>query len=155
MIVDPDAGAETPQKLWVFDAASARRIMYAERRGWTYTGCMRNEYAWALDSAGNPYTASIVKTTDTDLSTQKQSKTEQVVDVHGNVTETRLYEYGAGTTAATSPSRVYQHSYLTGSNYAARHIYNRPVSTTLTANGLTRADRDPSLKLLPRFAPPR
>ncbi len=80
---------------------------------------------WAQDAAGNPYLASVLTTLDNATAYQKQSKTEQTLDTHGNVTQTKIYDYGS----LTTPARTYTHTYVTDSNYTSRHIWNRLLST--------------------------
>ena len=63
----------------------------------------------------------------------KQKKTEQTLDTYGNITQTKLYDWGN----LSSPARTYNHSYLTNSNYTSRYIFNRPTSSTVTGGGQT------------------
>ncbi len=57
----------------------------------------------------------MLTTADQGQSYQKQSKTEQTLDTHGNVTETKLYDYGN----LTTPARTYTNTYLGGTDYTS------------------------------------
>ncbi len=64
---------------------------------------------------------------------QVQKKVEQTRDAYGNVTQTKVYNYGN----LTTPARTYTNSYLTDANYTSRYIRNRLVSSTVTDGSVT------------------
>ena len=77
--------------------------------------------------------ASQVTTTDPGASYAVQSKTEQTLDTHGNAVQIRQYEYGN----LSTPARTYNLTYLAGSNYTSRYIFNRRTGVSMTAGGQT------------------
>ncbi len=94
-------------------------------------GKRKKEFTWTRDSNGNPYIASVLTTADEGQSYQKQSKTEQTLDTHGNVTETKLYDYGN----LTTPARTYTNTYVGGTEYTSKYIFNRLHTSTLAGGG--------------------
>ena len=75
---------------------------------------------------------------------QAVKQTTQTVDQYGNLLTQNLYDFGN----LSTPARPYTNTYLTddacananhpcGSNYAARYIFNRLLSSTLTGGGYT------------------
>ncbi len=75
------------------------------------------------DAAGNPYVGTAVTTEDLGTANQVQKAMSQVLDSSGNVTQTKMYNYGN----LTTPARIYTHTYLGGA-YASRYILDRLVS---------------------------
>ena len=59
------------------------------------------------------------------------TKTVQTLDTHGNLTQSQAFDYGN----LSTPARTYNYSYLTGSNYTSRYIYNRLSSVSMTPAG--------------------
>ena len=93
---------------------------------------LHKDYAWTQNtSAQNVYMSAVTTTLNPGAAYQAQTKTEQTLDAYGDITETRLYNYGA----LTTPARTYDYYYLTNSNYTSRYIRNRLTSATLTAGG--------------------
>lgn len=88
-------------------------------------------YAWSQDTTGNSYIGSLQQTTDPSSNTPVTKRTDQVLDSYGNVTQSNLYDYGN----LSSPSRVYNNSYLSGTNYSSQYIFNRLVTSTVTPSG--------------------
>jgi len=95
------------------------------------TGIRRHNYTWVQDAAGSPYISTVLTTLDVGAGYQKQTKTEQTLDTHGNVLETKIYDYNS----LVTPARTYTNTYLTNTNYTSRHIWNRLVSSTVTGGG--------------------
>ncbi|MEK7407925.1 MAG: hypothetical protein AAB225_22875, partial [Acidobacteriota bacterium] len=87
-------------------------------------------YFWTQDGAGTPYPTAVVTILDPGAAYEKQTRTEQTLDTHGNVTQSKIYDYGSPV-----PTRTYTNTYLTGSNYTSRHIWNRLVSTSVSGSG--------------------
>jgi hypothetical protein len=61
-------------------------------------------------------------------------RTEQTLDTHGNVTQTKVYDYAAGSNPGPL-LRTYTNTYLTDPNYTSRNIYNRLGSSTVSNGG--------------------
>ena len=80
-------------------------------------GQRQQSFTWTQDAAGTRYIAAAVTT----LEDGTQSKTEQTLDVRGNVVLTRVYDYGN----LAAPARTYSNVYLTDANYTSRYILNR------------------------------
>jgi hypothetical protein len=99
------------------------------------TAARKQAFTWTRDDVQNPYIASALTMLDPGLSAMKQSLTEQTVDRNGNTVVIKQYNYGTGSAPEATPSRTYVNTYLTGTNYTSRYIYNRLVSTTM--NGVT------------------
>jgi hypothetical protein len=62
-----------------------------------------------------------------------QSKSTQTLDTNGNITDSAVYDYGN----LSTPVKTYHYTYLTGANYAMRHIMNRVSQVTVTVGGTT------------------
>jgi hypothetical protein len=60
-----------------------------------------------------------------------QSKTELTLDTYGNITQSKIYNYGN----LTTPARTYNFTYLTDGNYISRYIRNRLTLATVTPAG--------------------
>ncbi|MGE5648368.1 MAG: RHS repeat-associated core domain-containing protein [Acidobacteriota bacterium] len=125
---DPTGAA----KVWFFQTDGAVATFQDRASLWANVVRQR-DLAYAQDASGRNYIASVITTLDSGL----QSKTEQTVDAHGNVTQTKLYAYGN----LTTPVRTYSNTYLASSDYTTRHIWNRVVSSAVTdgANNVTLA----------------
>jgi YD repeat-containing protein len=65
---------------------------------------------------------------DADQSWQKQKKTEQTLDIYGNVTQTKLYDYGS----LSTPAKIFNSTFVTDSNYTSRYIRNRLLSSSVS-----------------------
>jgi len=70
----------------------------------------------------------VLTTLDPGQSYQKQSKTEQTLYAYGNLTQSKVYHFGNFVT----PARTFTNTFLSGTNYTSRHIYNRLVSSSVT-----------------------
>lgn len=87
----------------------------------------RQDYNWTQDN-GNLYINSVL-TTLANTPSPLQSKVEQTRDADGNITQVRQYDYGS----LVNPARVYDYTYLGGSNYLSRYIRNRLLTATVKA----------------------
>jgi hypothetical protein len=94
----------------------------------TTTGAQFDDYTWTTDSAGNPYITTDLTTQDHGNTTQVQKQTTQTRDQYGNLLQMKVYNYGN----LTTPARTYTNTYLTGSNYTSRYIFNRLLTSTVT-----------------------
>ena len=121
----------TFQNVWTFGQTSGvpsygLLTRYDENTGAGAT-LRRRDFTWWQDSVGVAYLGSALTTLDPGQSYQKQSKTEQWLDRWGNVTETRLYDYGN----LIMPARTVLNTYLSGSQYDSRYIRNRLTSSAV------------------------
>ena len=91
---------------------------------------LRKQYTWTSDANGNVYLGTGI-TTATPASNPLQSKSVQVVDVYGNVTQQQVYDYGN----LSTPARTYNLTYVTDGNYTSRYIRNRLLTATVTPAG--------------------
>lgn len=114
-------------KVWTF-GGTGRAASY-EERGSDGVALVHTDYVWTTDRLGNPYVGTVVNTRNPGVA-QVQSKSTQTLD-NGNITQSAVYEYGNLATAA----RTYSYLYLTGDNYATRHIMNRVTQVTVTPAG--------------------
>ncbi len=96
-------------------------------------GSRHEDYAWTTDAAGNRYIGAVLTTEDMGNPGQVQKKVEQTRDAYGNVTQTKLYNYGN----LTTPARTYTNTYVTDANYTSRYIRNRLASSTVTDGSVT------------------
>lgn len=83
---------------------------------------------WVQDANGNPYIGTALVTQDPGQSYQAQKKTEQTLDVWGNLTQVKLYDINS----LTTPLRTYTNTYLSSSNYTSRHIRNRLLTSAIS-----------------------
>jgi hypothetical protein len=133
-----DQGANT-SKVWWFgtEVGSYRGLAWQyEERNEAVPGSplLRKEYGWAATGNGNVYVSSVVTTLDPGTQ-QAQTKTTQVVDNYGNVTQQQVYGWGN----LSTPARTYDFTYLTDPTYTSRYIRNRLTLATVTPAGGTAA----------------
>ncbi len=130
-VVDPSG----PSKVWWFTVAAGWSTGLLEssedRTAANTTGKRTEAFTWVQDAAGNPYISAVLTTIDPGTAFVKQSKREQTVDTRGNVTQSKVYDYGN----LTTPARTYNSTYLSNSNYTSRYIYNRLGSSAVTPAG--------------------
>jgi hypothetical protein len=126
-LTDPGPG----QKQWTFDAAG-RMAGYAERAADGQPDLLRKTMTWAADSVGRAYVSSVVTEHDPGTTSAKSQKTEQWLDDWGNVTVSKVYDFGQ-----TSNPRTYTQTYLTDAQYAAKRIRNRLVTSTVSRGAET------------------
>ena len=92
---------------------------------------------WATDANGKPNISATVTTYDPGKTYAKAKRTEQDIDVFGNMTQMRLFDWGAGTSR-----RVYSNTYLNAAPYASLaagnvYIKNRLLTSSYSENGGT------------------
>ncbi len=130
-VVDPSG----PSKVWWFTVTSGWSTGLLEsvedRTAANTTGKRTEGYTWVQDAVGNPYISAVLTTVDPGTAFVQQSKREQAVDTRGNVTQSKVYDYGN----LTTPARTYNNTYLSTSNYTSRYIYNRLALSTVTPAG--------------------
>ena len=74
-----------------------------------------------------PYVSQVQTTLNPSSINGRTSKTEQLLDVYGNVSWTKLYDYGN----LTTPVRTYTNTYLADPAYTSLYIRNRLLTSTL------------------------
>ncbi len=137
-LTDAQAGAS---KTWQFgqnpDPTFGLVSSYTEGSAANGPALRQTKYAWAQDPAGNFYIGRLQTVSDPGQSYAATKQVEQTVDAYGNVTETKLYDYGD----LATPAKTYRTRYLTnanGNDYPAMYIRNRVANVTLTdRNGTT------------------
>ena len=122
------------RKQWIFDG-SGRATQYNV----TASGDPKFQVdsTWATDANGKPNISATVTTYDPGKTYAKAKRTEQDIDVFGNMTQMRLFDWGAGTSR-----RVYSNTYLNAAPYASLaagnvYIKNRLLTSSYSENGGT------------------
>jgi YD repeat-containing protein len=137
-ISDSNANAT---KTWSFDtnADATQTLVTTYKKQNTTSGSVLRQlnYTWTQDSTGNNYISRTQEISDPSQSYAVTKQTDQTLDQYGNVTQSKLYNYSN----LTTPTKTYTNTYLTGSNYSSRYIFNRPLTSTVTdgTNTLTLA----------------
>lgn len=127
-IIDDPGGVG--EKYWAFSLSGANTSMVTQYQGRQLPGPVtltQNDFTWAQDANGNLFIRSALTTQDPGQSYQAQKKTDQNVDVYGNVTQVFQFDFSS----LTTPARVYTYTYLNNSNYTSRYIFNRVTQATL------------------------
>ena len=81
----------------------------------------------AQDTDGNLYVASATDTMDPGQTYAAAKKTDQTVDVYGNLTKQLQYNYGN----LTTPARIYTYNYVNSSSYLSWHMTSLLSSATM------------------------
>ena len=129
-IIDDPGGVG--EKYWSFSQTGANTGMVGQFQGRQRPGPVtkaQNDITWTQDATGNLYIRSVLETLDPGQSYQVQKKTDQNVDIHGNVTDVFQYDYNS----LTVPARIYSLKYLNTSAYTALHIYDRLTQATFSS----------------------
>jgi YD repeat-containing protein len=135
-----DVGANS-QKYWRFTTTAGPYLglsdRYEERTG-AGTAIHRKDYTWTQGPSLNPYVTAVTTTLDPGTAYEIQTKSTQVLDAYGNISNLKIYPYGN----LSTPARTYEYTYLhvSNTNYAPRYIRNRVSEVYLTdgANPRTR-----------------
>ena len=120
----------TGEKAWWFNSAGLNWA-YEDRPAPSQPATRSQSFTWTQDAAGTPYIGTVLTTLDPGTAYQAQTKTEQSLDTHGNVIWTKVYNYGD----LSTPARTYNHTYLSGSDYTSRFIFNLVAASTVTPAG--------------------
>ncbi|MBA2303740.1 MAG: hypothetical protein H0W08_14035 [Acidobacteria bacterium] len=117
VLSDPSGAAD---QLWSFQADPARfdaGLVTRHDQRVVPGGAVkaRKDFTWAQSTNGNPFISPVLSTLDVGATFQKQSKMEQTVSNDGNVTQTKLYDFGS----LTTPARTYNYSYLATTAYTS------------------------------------
>jgi len=129
--------ASTGRKVWSFSSGTGTfregLISSLAEQNSTGVALRQQDYTWVQDVAQTPYISEVLTTLDPGTSNQKQMKVSQIVDSRGNVTESKVYDYGS----LSTPARTYTNTYSTASAYYERYIYNRLLTSTVTDGSQT------------------
>ena len=129
-----DGGTGT-HKVWNFQTASGPFFGLAtayEEQTAAGTALLHKNYTWSQDTAGNVYIGAVATTLDPGQSYQATTRTEQTLDIYGNTTQTKLFDYD---NSSTTPNRTYNYTYLSGYSYLSAYIRNRLTQATVTGSG--------------------
>jgi hypothetical protein len=120
------------QRVWIFGTSTGLTnglvTSYEQRHTPGPVTKRKQDYTWAQDAQGRPYIGTVLLTVDPGQSYQKQSKTEQTLDIYGNLTLRKEYGYGS----LVTPAKTYTNAYLSSSNYTPYYIRNRLVTSQLS-----------------------
>ncbi len=132
-LVDQTANS---QKRWSFSADGTVASLSEGVNGQS-SFLRQSNYHWSSDAAGHPYISRRQSINDPGSANSVTKQVDQTVDQYGNVTQTKLYDYGD----LTNPAKIYNTAYLSsanGTNYLSLYICNRVAQVTLTdKNGAT------------------
>jgi RHS repeat-associated protein len=126
-------------KTWFFQTDTTqsnlgKTIAYDERNYPSNLILFRQDFVWGTTpTSGNPYINSTYTTLDPGQSYQVQKVANQSLDQYGNLLQMNVYDWGNYST----PARTYTNTYLTGSNYTSRYIFNRLKASTVTSGSLS------------------
>ncbi len=124
------------QRAWNFNTSGSANGLLASFEMRQLPGPVvktRDDYTWTTDSNGRPYISAVLSTMDPGQSYQKQSKSEQAMDVYGNVTQAKAYAYGN----LVTPARTTTNTYLTTGTYPTYHLHNLLVTSQITDGSTT------------------
>ena len=92
---------------------------------------LSTQFFWAQDTVGqhkNRYITASNTTIDPQASFAKTTRSEQVLGIYGNVTSSKLFDFGNLTTPMVQSTATY----LTGAAYSQRFIFNRQTGSNTT-----------------------
>ncbi|MCC6539427.1 MAG: hypothetical protein IT162_17885, partial [Bryobacterales bacterium] len=127
MVDDPNG---ISRKQWTFNSASPTDPYFGlvnlqqDIDKATSTAKNTTAFTWTADGRGNRFITASLSTIDPGTAYQKQLKSEQMLDLYGNITWSKAYDFNN----LTTPKMTYNYSYLTGANYAQRFIFNRKTA---------------------------
>ena len=101
---------------------------YDQRSGANGVSLKQDNFTWATDANGNHYISQDQTVMNAGQSYAQTATTQQTIDVYGNVTQKKVFDY----TNANTPIRIYNYTYLNTPSYLARYIRNRLVSAQVT-----------------------
>jgi len=133
-----DDASGTGQRVWNFGTATGLTnglvTSYEQRHTPGPVTKRKQDYTWVQDANGRPYIGTVLVTIDPGQSYQKQSKTEQTLDVYGNLTLRKEYGFGS----LVTPAKIFTNTYLF---YANSYVRDRVLTAQLSdgVNGLTLA----------------
>ncbi|HUS08289.1 MAG TPA: RHS repeat-associated core domain-containing protein [Bryobacteraceae bacterium] len=83
---------------------------------------------WAQDANGNPYISAVDSSLHVSPAGAATKRSEQTLDIYGNVIQSKIFDYGN----LTTPARTYTHTYLSDPQYLALYMRNRLLTTDVT-----------------------
>ncbi|MCC7152928.1 MAG: hypothetical protein IT161_00055, partial [Bryobacterales bacterium] len=117
-----DSSGSNASKIWYFGASAGGNTglvsQYKQYQVSPYSELLVRDYTWTTNSSGNPYINSVITTQD-----GIQSKTTQVIDAHGNLTEQKVY----GFTDLTTVKRTQTMTYLSPIGYIRNRLLTASV----------------------------
>jgi RHS repeat-associated protein len=120
------------QRVWNFGTATGLTnglvTSYEQRHTPGPVTKRKQDYTWVQDSNGRPYIGTVLVTIDPGQSYQKQSKTEQTLDVFGNLTLRKEYAFGN----LVTPAKTYTNTYSTTVPHQIYYIRNRLWNSQVT-----------------------
>jgi hypothetical protein len=119
------------EKYWSFATSGLAEGLVTQYQGRQLPGPVakvQNDYTWIQDANSNSYISSVTTTADPGQSYAAAKMTNQTVDIYGNVTQVKTYDYGN----LTTPIRTDNYTYQNTSNYTSIYIFNRLTSTPTT-----------------------
>ena len=123
------------EKYWAFSLSGANTSMVTQYQGRQFPGPValtQNDFTWQQDANGDLFIQSALTTQDPGQSYQAQKRTDQNVDIYGNVTQVLQYDFNS----LTTPARVFSYAYLNNSNYTPLYIFNRLTQATVSTPAL-------------------
>ena len=123
------------EKYWAFSTSGTYEGLVTQYQGRQLPGPVtktQNDFTWAQDAVSNSYISNTLTTADPGQTYQAQKQTSQIVDIYGNVTQVKNFDWGN----LTSPVKTYNYTYLggTGSHtYLTDYIRNR-LSTAMVSD---------------------
>ena len=124
------------EKYWTFQTTTTSpylglELTYEELTLSTGTALSLLNFTWAQTPTSlNPYIGTTVTKLNPGQSYEADKQTVQTLDQYGNLLTMQAYNFGAG--AVGSLARTYTNTYLGGTNYTSRYIFNRLLTSTVT-----------------------
>ena len=122
------------EKYWAFSTSGTYEGLVTQYQGRQLPGPVakiQNDFTWAQDAVSNSYISSTLITADPGQTYQAQKKTNQTVDIYGNVTQVQNFDWGS----LTTPAKTYNYTYLAGTGshtYITDYILNRLATASVT-----------------------
>lgn len=89
------------------------------------------DFTWAqTPTTLNPYIGTTVTKLNPGQTYEQDKQTIQALDQYGNLLTMQAYNFGNGSPGALA--RTYTNTYLGGTNYTSRYIFNRLLTSTVT-----------------------
>jgi RHS repeat-associated protein len=123
------------EKYWTFETTAGfnlgLQLSYEELTLSTGTGLSLLNFTWAQTPTSlNPYIGTTVTKLNPGQTYEYDKQTTQTLDQYGNLLTMQAYNFGNGSVG--SLARTYTNTYLGGTNYTSRYIFNRLLTSTVT-----------------------
>ena len=122
------------EKYWAFSTSGTYEGLVSQYQGRQLPGPVtktQNDFTWTQDAVSNSYISNNLTTADPGQTYQAQKQTSQIVDIYGNVTQVKNFDWGN----LTSPVKTYNYTYLAGTGshtYLTDYIQNRLLTAAVT-----------------------